>query len=123
MMNICDNDLKREMSIIPSFSDMENLESKYKGWKRGISSVFREIGHNNDWNALDLINRSLLVSIPYTEVAIGAATKGHIDMTLDALERCNGSCWDIIYRIAKKNGYDDILIGISPYVDKNIYLD
>lgn len=103
------------MTYIPSYDDLDRVTRIYKGWNRGHNEAFRIVGANDDFWALDIMERSLLVPIPYGEVAVGAATKGNTDMTLLALHKGKGDGVDMVIRALKKTDNNDLLEQVLVY--------
>jgi hypothetical protein len=64
-----------------------DLFKKYKGWDRAKPQAYRNIGINNDIEAISRIQYLLVTIIPYRYIAEGAVKGGHLDMFLYAFDQ------------------------------------
>lgn len=109
--------------MIVSIVDEDYIDDKYPTWRSRDANVFRIIGETNDMKALDIIERSYIVTIPYTQIALGAASGGHIEMLCHALSK-NQYTESLGYRLlalSQKHGHKNIEEPLIAYFGTKIF--
>jgi hypothetical protein len=86
-----------------------DLCSKYPGWWHSNTKAYIDIGRNGDLSALERIDKSCVVEIPYDFVAMGAAEGGNLNMLSYCIHKDRSMEMTGIERVARRHNRLEVM--------------